>query len=106
LLTEKSKDFHKISYEIIPKDGIENFYKTILLTDKVKEKVKKFVSQKKAFAVILKSTSRLNLKNFKKYLKTTSKVSEIQEKDFQENFDGINAILLNELEIPIIFDKH
>jgi protein-tyrosine phosphatase len=55
--------------------------------------------------VILKSTSRLNLKNFKKYLKTTSKVSVIQEKDFQKNFEGINAIILNEKEIPIIFDK-
>jgi protein-tyrosine phosphatase len=45
------------------------------------------------------------MKNFKKYLKTTSKVSVIQEKDFQKNSDGINPILLNEKEIPIIFDK-
>jgi DNA-directed RNA polymerase subunit H (RpoH/RPB5) len=41
---EKTKEilnFHKISHEFIPTENIENFYKTILVTDKVKEKVKK-----------------------------------------------------------------
>jgi hypothetical protein len=42
---EKTKEilnFHGIPHEFIPIDGVENFYKTILLTDKVKEKVNNF----------------------------------------------------------------
>ena len=56
--------------------------------------------------VVLNSKSKLNLKNAKKFLKTSSKLSILQEKDLEEmTHSEISPILLYE-KYPIIFDKN
>eukprot|EP01080_Neovahlkampfia_damariscottae_P012222 gene12222-5808_t len=93
------KDHQIVNYEFVDIENVKTFHKTLLIKDKLKNKT---------FAVVLNSKFKLNLKNAKKYLNTTSKVSIVQEKDLNNflKYSEVSPILLHEEKMSIIFDKN